>query len=131
VASTITQYVQTDPEAGRRDANALAELIISDSLAPVEATDKAGDAGTGKGCASSSRQQTAPKALFLFGRAGQDVAGQPQLVQQGPGAARKSTWLRAEGPGAPGIMAGTGPADRGHSVVYGPTSRSMGRHPCG
>jgi hypothetical protein len=31
VASTITQNVQTVPEAGRRDANALAELIISDS----------------------------------------------------------------------------------------------------
>jgi hypothetical protein len=35
LASTITHYVQTDREAGRRAANALAELIISGSLAPV------------------------------------------------------------------------------------------------
>jgi len=39
VASTTTQYVQTDPEADRRVANALAELIISGSPAPVEVTD--------------------------------------------------------------------------------------------
>jgi hypothetical protein len=48
VALTITHYVQADPEAGRRDANPLAELIISGSLAPVEVTDKAGDGGTDK-----------------------------------------------------------------------------------
>ena len=81
MAFTITQYVQTVPGAGRRDANALAELIISDSLAPAEATDKAGDGGTGKGCASNSRQQTASKGPFPVRGAGQDVAGQPQLVR--------------------------------------------------
>jgi hypothetical protein len=78
VAFTITQYVQTVPEAGRRDANALAELIISDSLAPAEAADKAGDRGTGKGCASNSRQQTAPKGPFLF--AGPGAAGKSEAV---------------------------------------------------
>ena len=34
IAFTVTQYVQTDPEAGHRDTNALAELIISAPLAP-------------------------------------------------------------------------------------------------
>ena len=45
-AFTPTQYVQTDPEADNRDANALAELIISGSLAPAGVTDMAGDGGT-------------------------------------------------------------------------------------
>ena len=60
MAFTITQYVQTDPEADRRVANALAELIISGSLAPVEVTDKAGDGGT-MSCVSNLRQQTIPR----------------------------------------------------------------------
>jgi hypothetical protein len=46
VAFTITQYVRMDPEGDRRVANALAELIISGSLAPVEVTHMAGDGGT-------------------------------------------------------------------------------------
>jgi len=46
VAFTITQYLQTDPEADHQVANTLAELAISGSLSPVEVTDKAGDGST-------------------------------------------------------------------------------------
>jgi hypothetical protein len=46
-----------DPEADHQLANAPPELIISDSLAPVEVTDMAGDGGT-----DQLREQPPPAA---------------------------------------------------------------------
>jgi hypothetical protein len=83
VAFTITQYAQADPPEAGRPVRTLAELIISGSLARVEVTDKAGDRGTDKAAQATPSANYPPKALFLSGRAGQHVAGQPQFVQQG------------------------------------------------
>jgi hypothetical protein len=61
VKLTSTQYVQTDPKADHQVANALTELIISGSFAPVEVTDMAGDGGSNESYVSNLRQQPAPR----------------------------------------------------------------------
>lgn len=43
VAFTMKQYVQTDLEADRQVANALAQLIIGGSLASMEIADETGE----------------------------------------------------------------------------------------
>jgi hypothetical protein len=65
VVFTTTQYIQTDPEADHQVANALAELIISGSLAPVEATGTAGHGGTDKAAQPS---RSIRRFAFVRGR---------------------------------------------------------------
>ena len=70
VALTMKQYVQTDLEADRQVANALAQLIIGGSLASIEMADETGERALLDRTPAQIRAQTTCRRPSLCSRKG-------------------------------------------------------------